>query len=100
LFEVEANLESTGDTFESAPIGWKTEGKVCYGDPKFPCVDFSESGTGVGTFLFFLTADGDYRLGYGAVSSIPESASLWLLATAAGLALLVSRSGRIAHSLL
>ena len=36
--------------------------------------------------------------GFAADGPVPEPASLWLLATAAGIALLLSRSGRIAHN--
>jgi hypothetical protein len=102
LFKVQAALEtptevfSDGEFFGGVPITWQTEGKVCYSDPAFPCVDFSESGKGTGKFFFFLRRDGRYHLDIGAASSIPEPSTLLLLATAAGLALLVARSRRIA----
>jgi hypothetical protein len=71
------------------------------------CIPFFRKGQGMGQFLF--TSNPDYcDVGpelsclYSAdvgLFEAPESSSLLLLATAAGLALLVSRSGRIAHNL-
>jgi hypothetical protein len=96
LFKVQVDLETPTETFPGGeffggvPITWQTEGKVCYSDPAFPCVDFSESGKGTGRFFFFLRPDGLYHLDFGAVSSIPEPSSLLLLATAVGIAGLVS----------
>ena len=101
LFEVDAILKDpiifppappftpSIEFFDHNPINWKVEGKVCYSDLKVPCVDFSESGTGVGSFYASQASDGLYHLDFGAVSSVPEPSSLLLLATAAGDAALV-----------
>ena len=82
--------------FDHNVIDWRVEGKVCYSDPKVPCVDFSESGTGVGSFYASQAPDGLYHLNFGAASSIPEPSTLLLLATAVGIAWLVRQLRRVA----
>jgi hypothetical protein len=72
-----------------------------------PCTPFFRKGQGMGQFLFtsnpsYCDVGPDFSCLYSAdvgLFEVPEPSSLLLLATAAGIALLMSRSRRIAHNL-
>jgi hypothetical protein len=102
---VTAALPSTGDILQ----GWtifgvgvrsRISGDYCIDGN---CVDFSRSDEGMGLFTFARDACGPGTncmvLAKVGLFEVPEPSSLLLLATAVGLALLVSRSGRITHNL-
>lgn len=99
------NLRGIGTEEFGVGVHSEITGEFCPFDS--PCVPFSREGEGMGWFIF--TSDPGYCGTAGAGLSclvegkvglfeVPEPASLWLLATAAGIALLLSRSGRIAHN--